>query len=151
MVAAGYFLKKSKIIGKDFSSAGNRLVFRLLLPVMLFGNVYKIENIGNFGFFHVAYSVVMTVLIFAAAVFSSGFVTKDGPTRGSLVQGIFRSNYALIGIPLAGSLFGSEGTSSAAVLSAFVIPLFNVLAVAELLYFSGNGKSPELKRLLWIS
>lgn len=147
MVAAGYFLKKSKIIGKDFSSAGNRLVFRLLLPVMLFGNVYKIENIGNFGFFHVAYSVVMTLIIFSAAGFFGGFITKDGPTKGSLIQGIFRSNYALIGIPLAGSLFGSEGTSSAAVLSAFVIPLFNVLAVAELLYFSGNGKKPGIKEI----
>ena len=149
MVAAGYFLKKSKIIGKDFAFAGNRLVFRLLLPVMLFGNVYKIENIGSFDFGHVAYAVIMTILIFAAAVFLSGFVTKDGPTRGSLVQGIFRSNYTLIGIPLAESLFGAEGTAAAAVLSAFVIPVFNVLAVAELLSFSGNGKRPTAKKILF--
>ncbi len=148
MVALGYFLKKSKIIGKDFALAGNRLVFRLLLPVMLFGNVYKIENLGGFDFGHVIYASFMTVLIFSGAVFTSGLITKDGPARGSLIQGIFRSNYALIGIPLAGSLFGAEGTAAAAVLSAFVIPIFNVLAVAELLSFSGNGKKPGFKKIL---
>ena len=148
LVALGYFLKKSKIIGKDFAFSGNRLVFKVILPVMLFTNVYKIENIKDFDFGHVGYSLLMIVLVFSAAVFTSGFITKDGRKRGALIQGMFRSNYALIGIPLAGSLFGTEGVAAAAVLSAFAIPLFNVLAVAELLSFSGSGKKPGIEKIL---
>ena len=45
MVALGYFLKRSGILGKDFAKTGNRLVFKIFLPVMLFTNVYKIENL----------------------------------------------------------------------------------------------------------
>ncbi len=148
MVALGYFLKHSKIIGKDFAKIGNRLVFKIFLPVMLFTNVYKIENLKSVDLNHVFYSVAVIILVFAAAMFLSGFVTKEGPKRGALVQGIFRSNYALIGIPLAGSLFGEEGISSAAVLSAFVIPVFNVLAVAALISFGKEKGRANFSEIL---
>ena len=148
MVALGYFLKKSKMIGKDFVFSGNRLVFRILLPVMLFKNVYEIEDIASFDFSHVFFSLAMIMLVFLAAVITSGFITKEGPKRGALIQGIFRSNYALIGIPLVGSLFGDEGVAAAAVLSAFAIPLFNILAVSELLFFGKSGKKPSLSKIL---
>lgn len=135
----GYFLKRFGILEKDFVKTGNRLVFKIILPVMLFTNVYKIESLKNVELGHVFYSAAAITVIFAAAMFLPVFVTKDGPKRGSLAQGIFRSNYALIGIPLAGSLFGEEGVAAATVLSAFVIPLFNVFAVAALIKF-GKGK-----------
>ncbi len=148
MVALGYLLKKSKMIGKDFALSGNRLVFRILLPVMLFKNVYEIEHIAAFDFGHVFFSLVMILLVFVAAVFTSGFITKEGPKRGALIQGMFRSNYALIGIPLAGSLFGNEGVAASAVLSAFAIPLFNILAVSELLFFAKSEKKPSVLKII---
>ena len=135
----GYFLKRFGILEKDFVKTGNRLVFKIILPVMLFTNVYKIESLKNVELGHVFYSVAAIIIIFAAAMVLPVFVTKDGPKRGSLAQGIFRSNYALIGIPLAGSLFGEEGVAAATVLSAFAIPLFNIFAVAALIKF-GKGK-----------
>lgn len=140
MTALGYFIKKVKIVGKDFSASGNRLVFRIVLPVMLFTNIYKIEGIGEVEMGHVWFALLMTLLIFAAAVIISLVTTKENAKRGSLIQGMLRSNYALIGIPLAGSLFGEEGTAAAAVLSAFAIPLFNILAVAELSVICGKGR-----------
>ena len=73
--------------------------------------------------------------------------TKENKKRASLIQGIFRSNYALIGIPLAGSLFGEEGIIAASVLSAFAIPVFNILAVGALSVF-GKGK-PGIKSILF--
>ena len=139
MVVLGWFLKKAGIIGKDFVKAGNKLVFKVFLPVMLFSNVYKIENIKNVDLGYIWYSLMMIFAVFCIAVFTSGFVVKEGPKRAALVQGILRTNYALIGIPVAGSLFGEEATAAATVLSAFAIPLFNILAVAELSYF-GKGK-----------
>lgn len=139
MTALGYFLKRFGIIGKDFSKEGNRLIFKIFLPVMLFTNVYKIENLKSVNLNHVFYSAAAILIIFIGAVVLSGFVTKEGAKKGAFIQGVFRSNYALIGIPLAGSLFGEEGIAAAAVLSAFVIPLFNVLAVAALISF-GKGK-----------
>ena len=40
MAALGYLLKRKGIVGKDFAKTGNRLVFKIFLPVMLFTNVY---------------------------------------------------------------------------------------------------------------
>lgn len=139
MVAVGWILKKIKFVDEAFVKTGNKIVFRVLLPAMLFSNVYKIENISDVELGYVLYALFMVVTVFVTAVITSGFVTKEGPKRASLVQGIFRSNYALIGIPLAGSLFGDEGIMTAAILSAFAIPVFNILAVAGLSAF-GKGK-----------
>ena len=148
MVAIGYFLKKAGMIDKNFAKTANKVVFRVLLPAMLFLNVYKIEDTENIELGYVFYALAVTFAVFWIALFTSGFVTKDGAKRGSLIQGIFRSNYALIGIPLAGSLFGNEGTLIAAVLSAFAIPFFNVLAVISLTVFGKSEKKINIGSIL---
>ncbi|MEG2700195.1 MAG: AEC family transporter, partial [Hungatella sp.] len=66
--------------------------------------------------------------------------------RGVMIQGIFRSNYILFGLPMAASLFGASKTGTTAVLIAFVIPLFNLLSVVALEFFRG-GKA-DIKRIL---
>lgn len=138
MAAIGYFIKKAGMVDKNFAKTANKVVFKVFLPAMLFLNVYKIENIKSVDMGYVFYALGTTFIIFLAALVLSGFVTKDDAKRGALIQGIFRSNYALIGIPLAGSLFGEEGTITAAVLSAFAIPFFNVLAVIVLSVFGSR-------------
>ena len=128
LAALGYFLGRIELIDEKFIKTANKIVFKVLLPVMLFNNVYKIENLGAVELGYVLYSVVAIVVFFAVAVITSGFITKENPKRAALIQGAFRSNYALIGIPVAGSLFGEEGVITASVLSAFAIPVFNIFA-----------------------
>ena len=65
------------------------------------------------------------------------------------MQVSFRSNYALVGIPLAASLFGEEGMIVATLLSAAAIPLFNVLAVISLSIFRDDGEGHvSVKKIL---
>ena len=52
------------------------------------------------------------------------------------------------GIPLAGLLFGDEGTAAATVMSAVSVPMLNVLAVIALSVFKGDGKSKSVKHIL---
>ena len=151
MVAIGYFIKRLGLLNDGVARAVNKLVFRLLLPCMLFLNVYSIEDIALVNFGYIFYSAGISLLFFVLAVLSSGLVTKEGGQRAVLIQGAFRSNYALIGIPLATSLFGDEGAIVATVLSAFIIPLFNVLAVVCLTVFGGKGKLDLKKVLLGIA
>ena len=66
------------------------------------------------------------------------------------MQASFRANYALVGIPLATSLFGSEGAIAATLLSGFLIPVFNVLAVISLSVFSSDKKASVKSVLLGI-
>ena len=107
-VTVGYLLKKMGLMNADFSKNANKLVFRVFLPVMLFLNVYGIESISSVSFGYVFYSLGALLIIFCAAIPSVMLLTDKKKCRGAMLQGVFRSNYALIGIPLASSLFPGE-------------------------------------------
>ena len=146
-VAVGYFLKRIGLISQDLARGGNKLVFRVLLPALLFLNVYEIDSFSSVGFGYIIYAVVAVFLIFLLALPLVLILTKDNPRRGAVHQCVFRSNFALIGIPLAIAIYGEEGGAVAALLSAASIPLFNMLAVVSLSVF-GNGKKPSAKKIL---
>lgn len=148
MVGIGYFLKKLGLMDGDFSKKANKLVFRVFLPVKLFLNIYGIKNINSVNFSYVFYALIALVVIFLLAIPTVILLTKKKKCRGALLQGIFRSNYALIGIPLAESLFAEEGQAVATLLSAFIVPAFNILAVIGLSIFNNEGKKPNFKKIL---
>ena len=108
-VVLGYFLKKIGLFTEDFAKKANRLVFRVFLPVMLFLNVYNINNISDINLGYVLFAVAFILIVILLSFIFIPIVIKKNNRRAPLIQAIFRSNYALIGIPLAESLFGAEG------------------------------------------
>ena len=148
LVSLGYFLRRIGLLVPSSANLLNKLVFHIFLPVLLFLNVYKIENIGGVDFFYIGYAMLAVFVIFLVAIPTVGVITRSPKERGVLLQASFRSNYALIGIPLAGALFGDEGTIISSALMAFVIILFNALAVVSLSLFSGGEHRPEPLKIL---
>ena len=47
MIALGYFLRRKGMLGEGFLKNGNKLVFQLCLPSMLFVNIYSIESLAD--------------------------------------------------------------------------------------------------------
>ena len=149
MVAVGYFLKKLNIITRSGAKEMNKLVFKLFLPVLLFLNVYNIESLGGISFWYIGYVSAVVLLVFFLAILCVRFVTDDPKKKGAWIQATFRSNYALIGIPLATSIDKLSGSALATILSAFTIPLFNILAVIALSVYSGKeGKKANVKEIV---
>ena len=144
MIVVGYILKKIKLIEETTALKLNTLVFRIFLPVMLFLNVYKIQNFNEIVFSFIFYAIVITVVAFLIGIPIMHMLFKDNRQRSVMLQGIFRANYALVGIPLAESLFGTEGSIMASLLSAFIVPVFNILAVVCLTIYSAGDKKPSL-------
>ncbi len=144
LIVFGYFLKRIGLLTAEFLDVGNKLTFRVLLPAMLFYNVYNIGSLRDINIAFVLYGIGAVIVIFFLAVAVSCAFTKDSAKRGSLIQGMFRSNYAIIGIPLATSLFGDKGAAAAGVMSAFCVPLFNILGVITLSIFNGTGKKGKV-------
>lgn len=141
LMALGYWLHHKKILGSEFISQGNTLTFRLLLPCMLFANVYDIEGFGVIPWDAVIYSVAAGVALCLLGMGIAMVTTRIPERRGVIAQSVFRSNLAIIGLPLAGTLGGEEATAVTSVISAFTIALFNMLAVIVLTVFlKGNGK-----------
>lgn len=154
LIVLGYVLKRIGLLTPPFLDVGNKLTFRVLLPVMLFVNVYNIKSFSDINVMFVVYGIAAVIVIFFLGTAVMCLFTKDSAKRGSLIQAVFRSNYAIIGIPLATSLFGDAGAAAAGVMSAFCVPTFNVLGVITLSIFNGNsekGKVDVKKILLGIA
>ncbi len=148
MVVIGYLLKRIGFIDEKFAKQANKLVFRVFLPVMLFSNVYKVESLAGFNYGYIIYAAAATVAVFLLAFPVAFVTTQRNDRRGVMLQAAFRSNYALIGIPLAGSLFGEQGELVASLLSLACVPLLNILAVISLTLFNKEGKRPTFSGVL---
>lgn len=143
LILLGYILKQKGFINADFVKIGNKLVFNVCLPCMLFINVYNIESFSSINWDIVIYSVVMLFVIFALGWATAIATTKIPERRGVILQCTFRSNIAIIGLSLASTLGGDEAVAVAAIISSFTVPVNNILAVLSLSMFAPNGTSSK--------
>ena len=141
LILLGYILKQKNFITKDFVKIGNKLVFNVCLPCMLFINVYNIESFASINWDIVIYGVVMLFVIFILGLGTAIATTKLPERRGVILQCTFRSNIAIIGLSLASTLGGDEAVAVAAIISSFTVPVNNILAVLSLSMFVSDGKS----------
>lgn len=148
MILLGYFLKQIGFFNKEFLAVGNKLVFKICLPMTLFMSVYSIDSLRDVRWDVVLYCVALTLLIFGLGIVTAIRTTKVIARRGVMVQCIFRSNFAIIGLPLAVAVGGDQAEAVAAVVTAFVVPLFNVLAVVALSIFDDQQKNRSIGSVL---
>ncbi|MBQ1538137.1 MAG: AEC family transporter, partial [Ruminococcus sp.] len=71
MVLLGFMLKRAGLLTGEFLDAGNRLTFRVFLPVMLFINVYKIERLGDINIAFIVYGMAAVIVISLLAAAAS--------------------------------------------------------------------------------
>lgn len=144
LIVLGYILKRIGMLSKEFLDVGNKFTFRALLPALLYYNVYGIGSLREINIAFVLYGIVSVLVIFFLAIAVTCAFTKENAKRGALIQAMFRSNYAIIGLPLATSLFGDKGAAAAGVMSAFCVPLFNMLGVVTLTIFNSNDTKEKI-------
>ncbi|MFG6355916.1 MAG: AEC family transporter [Acetatifactor sp.] len=138
LVALGYMLKKTGFFTGEFLKVANKTVFRVLLPVLLFVNLAELDGFSLLKWDAVLYALAVIAVLFCIGLFMAR-ITPDRYQKGVLLQGVVRSNFALVGVPLAQLMAGSKGVQSAALLSAFTIPAFNVLSVIALSAYIQDG------------
>lgn len=149
MILLGYYLKNKGFLSKEFLKVGNKLVFNICLPAMLFVNVYDIAGFSAINWDIVIFCIIVLLLIFGLGMFSAVAATRVPERRGVIWQCTFRSNFAIIGLSLASALGGNGAVAVAAIVSSFTVPLFNILAVIALSVFVENGSSkPTLGSML---
>lgn len=144
MILLGYVLRRINFFNDNFIKISNKLVFNVCLPVMLFVNIYDIEGFYIIQWDVVTYTVLALCLLFIISFAIALTATKVPERKGVVMQCVYRSNYAIIGLPLASALGGAEAMAVAAVISAFCIPVFNIFAVISLTIFH---KDPTSKKL----
>lgn len=142
LMATGFVSRQLKLLNDRDVSMMNNLAFKVFMPAMLFCNIYTSD---------IASAVRPRLLIFAVAgvlaAFALGTVyallfVRDKHKQSVYIQGIYRSNFVMIGLPLASALMEGADMAPVAVLMVAVVPLYNALAVICLETFSGKKLKP---------
>ena len=149
LIGIGWYLRKKGILTEEFVRVGGRLGFSICLPCSLFINVYQIEGMQAIAWDMVIFSVVMVIAEFLLGIWASGIATRDPRRRGVVLQCVFRSNVAIVGLPLAQALGGQPAAAATSIMIAFTLPVLNIGAVIALsLYAGGDSAKPDRREIL---
>ena len=146
ITAAGYAAKRAGLIREEEVSRFNALAFKVFLPVMCFYNVYTSELSSALRPGLMLFTALAVLGVYALSFLYAHVFVKERSKRGVVIQGLYRSNYVILGLPLAAGLTQDGDIGVAAVMGAIVVPIFNVLAVITLELY--NGARPDWRKLL---
>lgn len=132
LMAFGFFLKKTEQISNEFVNQASFLIFNYSLPTLLFFSLLNSQvEIVNQYLLLSAGAIVTLILYLGAEVYAYLFILKSSD-KGVFVQGIFRSNLAIIALATVQNAYGDIGLNIGAIYIGIITILFNILAVITL-------------------
>lgn len=149
LMGAGYVARKIRFVSDEFLEQLNRFVFKLCLPLMLFQDI-RTSYSGDFSNTKLIWGSLIGVsaVILVLFIVIPLFIKRKGQ-RGSMIQGIYRSNFLVYGLPLATGMHGDEALSAISMLMGILIPFYNVAAVIILsIYSETNNQKISLQKIL---
>jgi predicted permease len=147
LIMLGYVLTRIKLWDEHFLKIANNVCFKCFLPVLLFYNVASANIFEVFNGKLIIYACLCACLLCGVLFLIVPLFIKDKKRRGVMIQGTFRSNFLLFGVPLGLSIGGVSGSVLAAVVAAFYVPVINMLSVISLYAFS-DAENKSLKSAL---
>lgn len=148
IIAVGYFARRLKIINEVFVDVTSKFVFQISLPAFIFFKISELDLSQALELNQIGYIYFGTIITYLLIWFGSTFFIKNSKDKSAFIQGAFRGNYAIIGLALISNLFGNGALGKATVILAFVLPLYNILAVIVLTVPMHEGKVNIKKALL---
>jgi predicted permease len=141
LMLAGYFLRKYDIFSEEFISQSNKACFELFLPCLIFLSMYK-NGADIYKEFHTVIFCLAasSILIFILFV-TVPFLLKDKTKISALMQGMYRCNPLISGLPLVINMYGEGGLGPVSMIVAIMLPVYNITAVIILSVFDVNKKA----------
>ena len=143
---AGYFLKIRGIFDVDFFKKLNKLAFHYCFPALMFVNVYSLDSIRKINVRLGIYIICSIIVLTLVGLVLANLLTKQRNRKGVITQAGFRSNFAVIGLPLAEGLAGSDGLAVTSSMQAPVVIYYNFFAVLFFAIFSDDAQF-DLKKV----
>ena len=125
----GFTATKTHIWNEDTAASVNKLLFTAFLPVLLFENIRSFDLAQGLDARLTAYALTSVLLTYGLLFVIVPMIEKDYSRRGVMIQGIYRSNYIIIGVPMTQTILGRENIGFTAALIGIIIPLFNIMAI----------------------
>ena len=126
IVLLGFVIVRKNVLTARDINGVSRLVFNILIPVLLFNSLSKVELPAHFNWqFFLAYYVVV-LFIYGLAMWSSKrFFAYSRPEQGVFGMGSAYSNLVLVGLPIINAGFGDEA----------LLPLFMLVSIHSAVQF----------------
>ncbi len=140
-ISFGYLAVQKQVVDEVFLGRLNKMVFRLFFPFMTFYNIYKADANSLPQPKLLIFAAISLLLLEGVLILIVPRFVKENPRRGVVIQGIYRSNFVLFGIPLTVAVFGDAATSIAAMMVTVVITIYNTTSVVILEMFNGEKKT----------
>lgn len=140
IIAVGYFSKKVKIINEVFVDVTSKFVFQVSLPVFIFLQISKLDLTQVFDVNQIIFITAGTFITYVLIWIGTIPLIKEPADKGAFIQGAFRGNYAIVGLALIKNLFGTDALGKASLILAFLLPIYNILAVIVLVVPKHQGK-----------
>ena len=140
IIAVGYFAKKGKIINEVFVDVTSKFVFQVSLPVFIFLQISKLDLTQVFDVNQIIFITAGTFITYILIWIGTIPFIKGPADKGAFIQGAFRGNYAIVGLALIKNLFGNDALGKASLILAFLLPVYNILAVIVLVVPKHQGK-----------
>jgi len=147
LILCGIGLRRLGFPGDAFWAQSDRLVYWILFPALLF---HKTATADITGGLIGAISVVSLGAFGAASLFAiivSRHTGLDNTVSGSVFQGATRHN-TFIAFAIADSLLGPEGMLIAAIVTAVLVPVTNLVCVTVLIRLRNGRARADLWRPL---
>lgn len=146
IVALGVILKKTQFATTEFFSMSDKLGFKICLPCLLFMDIMG-ASFAEIDIRLIWFCAVFVTLIFLLSTVLVPAFIKKNEDRGAVIQGMCRSNAAILGVTIATNLFGQEGAVTIAAVLPAVIALYNIYSVIVLSIFAPREVKLDRKAL----
>lgn len=148
LILFGWVLKRKGIITEEFNATATTIVYYFALPARLFLDVSGSDFYSLMDGTFILFIVAATLISFIAIWIPSALFVKDRRKISALVHGAFRGNYVYVGLPITQNILGVKIVPSSILVIAFVLPLYNILSVILLSYYSGQKDRLRVSSLL---
>ncbi|MDO4683296.1 MAG: AEC family transporter [Lautropia sp.] len=147
MLGFGLILRRSGQIDPEFAARASRLVFNYALPLLLFSKLAENDiQYGEQAVLLLAGTITTFTLYLLAELYAWRGV-PDARDKGVFVQGVFRSNMAIMGLAFVLNAYGDAGLAAGAVYVGVITLLYNVLSVIALSRTSSGSWRAKLRHV----
>ena len=147
MLALGYLIRELKLVAESGFKMFSRATFYVFIPALLFINIYKSDLESSLNVELIAYAIISLLLMCLVLYFLIPRIIKDKWDQPVVIQGIYRSNFIIYGMCIVQAIYPKADLGMVALLSAFVVPLYSV--IAGLLFEMFSEKKNDKKALLF--
>lgn len=139
-MALGYFFKKRNYLNAASAKQLNIICFRYFLSVYSGVTIYKADLRQGVDIVPVIFVAVSLTLVFAISWLIVPRFEKDKTRIPVIIQGLYKSNFAILGIPIAEAICGGD-ISVISMIMIVLVPLNNSLSAWIFERYTGKATS----------